>query len=238
MKKLFWTTGIALLVLAACNYDEGQCWIDGEGAGSDGAGAGPIVPGTGGYGDVPPDPQDATDPRLADCNAGDDPDKAENPKKQEDDSCNPIGADVPTADGTTYAHCTGTCAGECPAGGVNGFSSSVFKFTTIVPDDGKDEAGGWQAATASLKFYRWTGLFPDLPWTCSVTVGMPLRAAAYGTISHTYAATISAGIASQAGMDLMHVKPKLPPGVFCSKLGPTMQALFKAQYLNLGATVK
>ncbi len=39
-------------------------------------------------------------------------------------------------------------------------------------------------------------------------------------------------------MDLMHVKPELPPGVFCSKLGPTMQALFKAQYLNLGATVK
>ena len=93
---------------------------------------------------------------------------------------------------------------------MSGFSSSVFKFTTIVPDDGKDEAGGWQAATASLKFYRWTGLFPDLPWTCSVTVGMPLRAAAYGTISHTYAATISAGIASQAGMDLMHAKPQLP----------------------------
>lgn len=67
MRKLVCGAGTALLVLAACNYDEGPCWID-EGAGSDGAGAGPIVPGVGGYGDVPPDPQDADESNGA-CNA-------------------------------------------------------------------------------------------------------------------------------------------------------------------------
>jgi hypothetical protein len=236
MRKLLWATGIGLSVLAACNYDEGECWIDGEGAGSEGAGAGPIVPGTGGYGNVPPDPQDATDPRLADCNAAEDSDQAENPKK-DDGACNADGADVPTADGTTYAHCSGTCAAKCSTSGVGGFSSSVFKFTTIVPDDGKDEAGGWQATTAALKFFRWTSVLPQ-SWACPVTVGMPIRAKLYGTISPATAANMTAGIASKVAMDLMHVKPELPMGIFCSKLGPLMQVEFDAKYPSLGATVK
>ena len=55
-------------VLTACNYTEGQCWIDGESAGSVGAGGGPLVPGWGGFGDVPPEPQGAGDPLPPDCN--------------------------------------------------------------------------------------------------------------------------------------------------------------------------
>lgn len=45
-----------------------ECWPlseDGQGAG---AGGGPIIPGSGGYGEVPPEPQSATDPPPPDCN--------------------------------------------------------------------------------------------------------------------------------------------------------------------------
>lgn len=57
MKKL------AVLVcglVAACNYDTGECYLREE----EGAGAGGhIVPtGAGGFGDVPPEPQDTADP--------------------------------------------------------------------------------------------------------------------------------------------------------------------------------
>lgn len=52
---------IAMLLVTACNYDEGACWLpsdDGQG----GAAGGPIVPtGAGGSGNVPPKPQDAAD---------------------------------------------------------------------------------------------------------------------------------------------------------------------------------
>lgn len=56
MKRVLQLTGIAALVLSACNYTEGSCWIDGEDSGGVGAGGGPIGPGWGGYGDVPPEP--------------------------------------------------------------------------------------------------------------------------------------------------------------------------------------
>lgn len=67
MRSLLWILGLALLASASCNYDEGACWIDGEGDGNVGAGGGPIAPGWGGYGDVPPQPQDTADPPPTDC---------------------------------------------------------------------------------------------------------------------------------------------------------------------------
>jgi RNA polymerase sigma factor (sigma-70 family) len=64
--------GVAMTIFTACNWDEGACWIDGQGGGNAGVGSvgsGPIVPaGAGGSGDVPPEPQDATDPPPPDCN--------------------------------------------------------------------------------------------------------------------------------------------------------------------------
>lgn len=72
MRKLLWIAGLAMLVLVTCNYDEGACWIDGQGDGAVGAGGGPILPpGAGGFGDVPPEPQGATDATV-DCDPGDD----------------------------------------------------------------------------------------------------------------------------------------------------------------------
>lgn len=57
MKKVL---TVVSLGLAACNYDAGECWVRGEGL--EGAGGGIIAPpGAGGFGDVPPQPQSATD---------------------------------------------------------------------------------------------------------------------------------------------------------------------------------
>ncbi len=54
------------LVLPACNYDAGECYLREEGG--QGAGGTIITPGgVGGFGDVPPEPQDAADP--PECNA-------------------------------------------------------------------------------------------------------------------------------------------------------------------------
>lgn len=65
-----WIAAIAIACLTACNYTEGQCWIQDEDNGGMGAGGGPIVPyGGGGYGNVPPEPQDADDPPPLECNS-------------------------------------------------------------------------------------------------------------------------------------------------------------------------
>lgn len=69
MRALFRFWAIATWALTACNYNVGECWIDGQGGGDTGAGGAVIVPGgPGGYGDVPPEPQGAGDPSPPDCN--------------------------------------------------------------------------------------------------------------------------------------------------------------------------
>ncbi len=57
-----------LLLITACNYDTGECFLRGEGV----QGAGGIIilpPGTGGFGDVPPEPDDTSEP--PECAAAD-----------------------------------------------------------------------------------------------------------------------------------------------------------------------
>jgi hypothetical protein len=65
----------ALLVfgfVAACNYDTGECYLRDEGGA--GVGGNIITPtGAGGFGDVPPEPQDATDPPPPECIVADSP---------------------------------------------------------------------------------------------------------------------------------------------------------------------
>ncbi|MBK8252626.1 MAG: hypothetical protein IPK82_08150 [Polyangiaceae bacterium] len=68
MRTIVRIAGIALCALTACNYTEGECWIDGDGVGTVGVGGGPIVPGAGGFGEVPPEPQGAGDIPPPDCN--------------------------------------------------------------------------------------------------------------------------------------------------------------------------
>jgi hypothetical protein len=227
MKSLLWIAVMAILGFTACNYTEGPCYRreDIEGPGSDGVGGGPIVPGWGGYGDVPPEPQDATDPPLLDCNKTEQPDEGD-----DSSSCGDSGVGTVT-EGETYTHCSGPCAAKCPVGGVNGFSPAVFKFSTTIPDDGEGKGGGWQEATTTLNFYRWTSLIPEF-WDCTVTVGIPLRTAVNGKVSAQTAATITAGVASQASLTVMNIKPELPKGIFCFSLKEEMKSLFKKPPLD------
>jgi hypothetical protein len=105
-----------------------------------------------------------------------------------------------------------------------------------VEDDGKKAAGGWQVGSATLHFYRWTDALPE-SWTCSVTVGMPVRAEAYGVIPAKKAATITAQVATAASFRVMSFRPELPPGIYCDRLSTEMKAEFKAEFENLGARV-
>jgi hypothetical protein len=73
------------------------------------------------------------------------------------------------------------CSGQCPSitvGGVNQFDASDFIFVTVVADDGKDGAGGWQQAVATLKFVRWTTTILPERWTCPRTVSTSASGAA------------------------------------------------------------
>lgn len=182
---------------------------------TDGPGGGPIVPGREGYGDA--SPPSATDLRAS--NSG---------------SCSDGPATVTAG---TYAYCSGQCGSKCPAGGVNGFSPSVFKFTTTIPDDGTDKGGGWQEATGTLNFYRFTSWRPE-EWNCTFTVGMPLRTALAGTISATYAATVTADVATKSAANTAKLKPDLPSGIFCYTMKVEMRSIFANFYVFLGASVK
>jgi hypothetical protein len=136
-----------------------------------------------------------------------------------------------------FGFCGGPCAGQCPSlsGGINGFSASVFNFVTIVADDGMGVAGGWQQSTATLSFYRWTTTILPESWTCTVTVGMPVRTVVYGVVSAKRAANITAGIATTSSFAVTSGTPNLPPGIFCATFKNEMASEFGAQYKGLGA---
>lgn len=177
----------SLYSFTACNYTDGPCWQRGESEHHDGVGGGVILPGTGGYGAVPPDPQTHEDSPILECNS------------------------------------------------VGGFSASLFKFSTTVQDDGEGSAGGWQAATGHPKFVDGRQN-PPARWSCAVTVGMPVRATAHGTISAQRAAQIAADVLTEAAKIVMHSQPTWQPTAFCLKLDGQMKATFKNRHPDLGAT--
>jgi hypothetical protein len=128
------------------------------------------------------------------------------------------------------------CASQCEAyaAAFGYFDPSIFKFVTIVPDDGQDDAGGWQQATAVLKFVP-----DDSPsFTCTITVGMPIRCKAFGVISPTDAATLTAAIVDQSWKAVRKESPDLPSGIFCSTFkAKVKQAFAVPMYQPLGARV-
>lgn len=225
----------ALFDVAACNYTDGPCYRreDIQNPSPNGAGGGPIVPGTGGYGDAPPPrPQSTDDPQPIDCDV-------EKPVKGDDkgdtsSSCGDIGSATVT-EGQTYAYCSGQCEAKCQSIGAGAFSPSAFKFTTTVEDSGEGKAGGWQVTTAALTIVRWTGLLPER-WTCTISVGMPLRTELKGTISVSTAATVTAAVATQASGTVMDQYPDIPQGIFCSRFKAEMSNVFaSATYKGYGA---
>jgi len=77
MSSRLWIAAIAIAGLTACNYDEGPCRRRGQGGGNAGVGGSIIVPnGAGGFGDVPPQPQDAAEAPV--CNITDPPELQKN----------------------------------------------------------------------------------------------------------------------------------------------------------------
>lgn len=117
-------------------------------------------------------------------------------------------------------------------GSLGRFRADNFNFVTIVADDGKDPAGGWQEATTALAFAHNL----DVVVTCKVHIGMPLRAEAWGPISHGTAAIYSANVANAAAGVLWPTD--LPAGIFCSKLKGEMQKQFDGTYPKLGALMQ
>ncbi|MEZ4294770.1 MAG: hypothetical protein R3B70_07315 [Polyangiaceae bacterium] len=220
MKQYLWLIVLNLVCLVGCAFNDGPCYRREDIDGPSGAGGGTIVPGQGGFGDAPPEPQNSDEPEPIAC-----------PTEQDDvTSCGDFDADT-LGQGNTYAYCSDACASKCQNIGVGAFSPSVFNFMTTLPDDGTDKGGGWQVATATLKFARISGLLPE-SWSCTVTVGMPLRTALHGKVSAESAASISAAVATQASANVRKSEPELPPGVFCIKLIAQMDAIFRAEPLK------
>jgi len=122
----------------------------------------------------------------------------------------------------------------CPQAGnvISYFRTNQFlPFVTTVPDDGEGPAGGWQ---------QWSGVLTladgitDV-YSCSVTIGMPLRTSAIGMIPSFVAAHYSAEVANEAA-DALWPTP-LPQGIFCTRFINQMQTLFGANLSSLGARV-
>ena len=123
-----------------------------------------------------------------------------------------------------------------PAEAVGAFSPSVFPFTIKVQDDGTGAAGGWQEASALLKFVDTRPLPPRL-WSCRITVGMPLRAATHGRISPAFAAGTAASVATEASTKVMHRQPEWMTAEFCVAFVAEMNSLFLKDHRSLGARV-
>lgn len=225
IRTLLWLGVIASVVISACNYTVGECYPRGEGASYStegvGSGGGIIIPtGVGGFGEAPPkQPQSGTSQSI-ECNS----DESNEPESE----CN---AGDAVSDGTTFTICTEACKAPCETG-VNGYSASLFKFATVVADDGTGKAGGWQQASVVLRVARWTSWTPE-SWSCpQMTIGMPLRNELQGKISAEMAASVSAQLATQVSGELKDI----PQGVFCFRLKEEMNN--RIGKIIFGATVK
>jgi hypothetical protein len=250
----------ALLGVAACNLTVGDCYPVGSTDGNGDPGGGVISSGAGAgpSGDAPTG-QSRSALSGAQCNASDSGNSktsmsAAPPADGTSTGTSGAGGSGTTsgecgtsglgglgatqsADGASYWDCSGPCANNCPAEPQMGWiSPDAFHFVTVLPDDGKGSAGGWQSSPAVLSFRRWTGLLPEA-WTCpQFTIGMPVRTQ-MGVISPSYAASVSAAVANLAMDRIMHPPNNIDPpqGVACNQLKPTMQQIFDTVYGPLGA---
>jgi hypothetical protein len=119
---------------------------------------------------------------------------------------------------------------------IGSYDASLFRFKTIVADDGNDKGGGYQAASANVKFVDGR---QDLPvgWSCAVTVQMPLRTKAYGKISPDDAAEMTADVLTLASSVTMHSRSSWIPSLFCIKLAENMIPIFEERYKGVGPRI-
>lgn len=240
MKNKLLILALAILSVTACNSTVGECWPVGQGDGDSTVGSGPIVPGGAGgaLGDGPSGSGGTKIPE-ADCNSK--PQAPATPGTGEGSQADKCAAGAGsegsgTATGAdAYSFCAGPCTEKCSVGGLFHFTPSIFKFVTIIADDGKDQGGGWQEAVVNLKIRRWTGWAPE-SWECPVNIGTPLRSLANGKISPEIAANASAEVATEASDVIMTGSPSMPQGIFCLKLREMMNAMLPK--IIAGSTVK
>jgi hypothetical protein len=107
---------------------------------------------------------------------------------------------------------------------IGGFSAASFPFKTTIQDDGTDVGGGYQEAKTTLKFTD-PRQRPIARWTCSFTVGMPLRTAKYGKIDAIHAAVITAQVATLASK-VIHTRSAWLPVLFCKEFKEKMTYIF------------
>jgi hypothetical protein len=106
---------------------------------------------------------------------------------------------------------------------IGGYSPSLFTFATTVVDDGQGEAGGWQVATATLKFRDFSWTLNPKSWQCSVKVEMPVRSTTNGVIKAEWASQISAAKATDAASIVLHSQDEWPiVEVFCKAFAAEM----------------
>ena len=118
---------------------------------------------------------------------------------------------------------------------LGGFSPSLFKFVTTIPQ--KDcGPGGWQEAFAVLTFVDGRQ-HPTQKWTCGVRVGMPLRTELHGSITPVEAAETSALVATDASRIVMHRQPYWLTAEYCAAFHAEMRVQFNAYYNGIGARV-
>lgn len=120
---------------------------------------------------------------------------------------------------------------------VGGFSSSLFAFKTNLADDGKDVAGGWQAAVVTLRFVDARSLIPNT-WTCRMRYEVPIRTS-QGPLSPAEAAAITAEVATDASVNVMKTMPSWPVAeLYCIRFQKEMLDIFKqGKYRWVGARV-
>jgi hypothetical protein len=117
---------------------------------------------------------------------------------------------------------------------IGGFSASLFQFTTQVEDRGGGRGGGYQTASAKLRFVD-PRQKPTAIWACSLTVGMPLRTMKLGRISPARAAQIAADVATSASYTVMHSRGSWLRIAFCLGFQDEMNRLFGKDHEGLGA---
>jgi hypothetical protein len=115
---------------------------------------------------------------------------------------------------------------------------NVFHFAVEVKDDGEGPSGGWQSATANLKFSDWRHPLSPYFWTCPIYVGMPVRSALKGRISPELAARLTAAATTETTELLMHRQSWRGQGeMYCRELYARMQKALNSP-VHIGATVR
>ncbi|WP_434041334.1 hypothetical protein WME98_10620 [Sorangium sp. So ce296] len=225
---LLMIAGLAICILAACNWTVGDCypreeWVKGEGAGGP---VGPPVPvytsvASGDFGAEPPEGGE----RKIQCN------KTEDEEEEEEEEARPTPSPEKPAD-----PCQQSGAPQMGCTGTKPIDPRAFKFVTIVAYDGT-VAGGWQEAKAYLAF----GHNREGDDACMVHIGMPLQSEIWGKISAKRAASISADVANWSANEVYKKDggEDLPPGIFCRTFKSRMIEQFESDYYKpLGARVQ